>query len=283
MPRLPERLWGLPVLPVTLQAWRALQGRLLFYACTTFLLFLAFRPGEWGDKATIIQAFTAIVLIWATYQSIRRSDDQVEAAQSQIKIAQEQLEAAQKSGEAHHLSCSLNEKLELVLANLSALPIQLESVVEYRDHFDGHLVHDSAPNLILRSGEVFHTYLQTLADSELMASARHYADMYVISVGSPDEQMPNDPLSPYTVSVSYRYGGTGSRFYTKNYKVGISINTNAATTNPNWPYIIYINLVAFYYSFTTGTTDNGKYHVVDIPDTELVRFGTSESQTERAP
>lgn len=51
---------------------------------------------DWSVIAALVQAAVAFALVWATYSSIQRSDNQIDLALQQIQLGQDQFEVLQK-------------------------------------------------------------------------------------------------------------------------------------------------------------------------------------------
>lgn len=236
-----------------------------------FLGYMALTPGQWGDKATLIQAFASLTLIWATYQSIRRSDAQIEVAQDQMSLSQRQVAIAEQAREAHNLSCRLDRNLHMVFSNLSAMPILVTAVYEGVEGRDGFMSHPDAEGKVLATGESFAVVPDAFLDPEFLTKCKQFADQAITDpLGEPG---PN-PLKPYSLTVRYRYGGTGGREYDKEYKFGVANNHHKATSSPHWPHEFFIYLTEFHYTLITGVGPHVRLHRIDVPDEELILRGS---------
>lgn len=181
------------------------ERRMVVYISSAFLIYLILSSGEWGDKATLVQAFSSMVLIWATYQSIRRSDEQIEAANKQIKVAVE-------DHSRHNLIVEQTSELYfLKLINLSAGYIYIRRVTTWENEV------------------VF--YIPFVSEVIPPGGIKAFSILDVNGLGIPTSfgtELPimiADPLDevtfPIGLELEYFYSHTGDKVYKAEYKFSL--------------------------------------------------------------
>lgn len=227
--------------------------------------------GDWSAVASIVQAAVATALVWATYSSIQRSDQQVAVALEQVRVAQEQLGYGTSANLLVEFNSVADEKgnLSLDLINLSPFAVHVSKVLihEVAAYPTVRLVGLSERTVLPAS----HTsgVIISSADVNHLNSELTFTDFD----NSPDKernQLEFDQirkLFPATgMTIEYFYGPTGNTLYRMEFKFEVYRTAKSESIGRYW----ILNLVPVEKSVRKGDgswvpTERAGHHGIWVP------------------
>jgi hypothetical protein len=217
-------------------------GRLVVVISFSLLAYWSYKGGnDLGERATLVQAVVAIVLVWVTWTSIDRSDKQLQISQSQVDISQNQLDSMQKQtdilNEQIELLKAQNEReivpvlivelishrsvttktIDLELINLSNYPIYITSLIVETEtaYLSFHSLDLGNQSL----GPVESTKANLLSERRVFDFDKTYSEPYDLDSDEGDDEEVDNFMAEKYLRIDYYYGRTGGVPYSQSYKI----------------------------------------------------------------
>lgn len=180
--------------------------------------------GDWAAVAAVVQAAVATALVWATYSSIQRSDQQVAVALEQVRVAQQQL----GYGSVPNLIVEFNPladangNLSLDFINLSTFAIHVARVEAHGALAYPFIKMLSLPNrTIAPSSHVSGMLMEEMYVSQLdsMLTFTDFDDTPDKERNQFEKEDVRQAFPLSEIHVEYFYGPTGDRAYRIEYQL----------------------------------------------------------------
>lgn len=230
---------------------RATWASLIITIAAISLFIWAFKAtsGDWAAIASLVQAGVATALVWATWGSISRADQQIEKANEQIALLHQQFEVLLRQTRTLEQQVDIAERQIglrsepqiLVTVNPQAnedsggIEVEIINLSGFGIHVSGVVVEALHAYPVRRALKLIKRNLQPSEYASALLMSREEVAALDVHVGGPVDGDPNtrkyeDMLSDsdhydwfpmYSLAVEYYYGPTGAGCYLSEYKFSL--------------------------------------------------------------
>ncbi len=209
----------------------------IVYAVVFYMIVLVFTyVVEIGVRSASVQAIVALAIIWATLESIERSDLQIEVAQMAFNATQEQADLLRQQLEHEKKMLDRNSKPTLIwsfeqildsrgykVINFGAYPIYIQSFELVVIDNDGNLTYEEyggSYQNIIKPVEVAEF---SIIRNDRISAISEYINNRHFNLEEPPEDIVPRIIGVLGVAITFKYGGAPEETFTRTRSIHVDL------------------------------------------------------------